>query len=58
MPLVQLVRRDDSDTDQQHQGECKDIMTSYLSCMKKVRGVNENECRNVAKAYLTCRMDR
>lgn len=33
-------------------------MLSYLSCMKKVRGVNEDECRNLAKAYLTCRMDR
>lgn len=33
-------------------------MTSYLACMKKVRGVNEDECRNLAKAYLSCRMDR
>lgn len=39
-------------------GECKKAMMSYLSCMKKVRGVNEDECRNLAKAYLTCRMDR
>ena len=33
-------------------------MTSYLTCMKKVRGVNEDECRELAKAYLSCRMDR
>lgn len=39
-------------------GECKDVMTGYLACMKKVRGVNDNECRNMAKAYLSCRMDR
>ncbi|PNP58066.1 hypothetical protein THARTR1_02224 [Trichoderma harzianum] len=41
-----------------HDGECKKAMTSYLACMKKVRGVNEDECRNLAKAYLSCRMDR
>ncbi|KAL7909782.1 hypothetical protein GGI35DRAFT_398126 [Trichoderma velutinum] len=41
-----------------HDGECKKVMTSYLACMKKVRGVNEDECRNLAKAYLSCRMDR
>lgn len=33
-------------------------MQNYLSCMKKVRGVNEEECRGLAKAYLACRMDR
>lgn len=33
-------------------------MQAYLSCMKKVRGVNEDECRNLAKSYLACRMDR
>lgn len=31
---------------------------SYLSCIKKVKGVNEDECRMLAKSYLTCRMDR
>ncbi|KAI1752557.1 putative cytochrome c oxidase assembly protein Cox19 [Xylaria castorea] len=35
-----------------HDGECKHVMTRYLSCMKKVRGVNEDECRNLAKSYL------
>ncbi|KAH7326722.1 cytochrome c oxidase assembly protein COX19 [Stachybotrys elegans] len=42
-----------------HDGECKTVMTSYLACMKKVRGANgTEECRNLAKAYLSCRMDR
>ena len=33
-------------------------MISYLACIKKVKGVNDNECRNLAKSYLSCRMDR
>ncbi|KAG5747036.1 hypothetical protein H9Q70_010285 [Fusarium xylarioides] len=41
-----------------HDGECKTYMTKYLSCMKKVRGLNDEECRDLAKAYLSCRMDR
>ncbi|GAP92392.1 putative cytochrome c oxidase assembly protein cox19 [Rosellinia necatrix] len=41
-----------------HDGECKHVMTRYLSCIKKVKGVNEDECRNLAKSYLACRMDR
>ncbi|KAK3906834.1 putative succinyl-CoA ligase subunit alpha, mitochondrial [Staphylotrichum tortipilum] len=41
-----------------HDGECKDVMMTYLSCIKKVKGVNEDECRMLAKSYLTCRMDR
>ncbi|KAK4242315.1 hypothetical protein C8A03DRAFT_40287 [Achaetomium macrosporum] len=41
-----------------HDGECKSVMMSYLSCMKKVKGVNEDECRMLAKSYLACRMDR
>ena len=39
-------------------GECKHVMTRYLSCIKKVKGVNDDECRNLAKSYLACRMDR
>ena len=39
-------------------GECKDVMTRYLACMKKVKGTNDPECRNIAKSYLACRMDR
>lgn len=41
-----------------HEGECKHVMKSYLACIKKVKGVNENQCRELAKAYLSCRMDR
>jgi hypothetical protein len=33
-------------------------MMSYLGCLKKVKGVNEDECRQLAKSYLACRMDR
>ncbi|KAK4659701.1 Cytochrome c oxidase assembly protein cox19 [Podospora pseudocomata] len=40
-----------------HDGECKDVMMSYLSCIKKVKGVNQDECRQLAKSYLGCRMD-
>jgi hypothetical protein len=39
-------------------GECKDVMKTYLGCMRKVRGMNDPECRDLAKAYLACRMDR
>jgi cytochrome c oxidase assembly protein subunit 19 len=39
-------------------GECKDVMMSYLACMKKVKGLNNHECRILAKSYLACRMDR
>ncbi|ROW16129.1 hypothetical protein VPNG_01821 [Cytospora leucostoma] len=41
-----------------HDGECTDVMKRYLTCIKKVKGVNENECRELAKSYLSCRMDR
>lgn len=41
-----------------HDGECKDVMTTYLTCINKVGGVNKPECRDLAKAYLACRMDR
>lgn len=33
-------------------------MATYLSCIKKVKGVNEDQCRELAKSYLACRMDR
>lgn len=33
-------------------------MTQYLSCIKKVKGLNRDECRELAKTYLTCRMDK
>ncbi|KAK1778841.1 hypothetical protein QBC45DRAFT_150498 [Copromyces sp. CBS 386.78] len=40
-----------------HDGECKHVMTTYLACIKRVKGVNEDECRSLAKAYLACRME-
>lgn len=33
-------------------------MKQYLTCIKSVKGVNEDSCRNLAKAYLSCRMDK
>ena len=39
-------------------GECKNVMMDYLSCVKKMRGLNAEECRGLAKSYLGCRMDR
>ncbi|KAK2728427.1 putative cytochrome c oxidase assembly protein cox19-like protein [Colletotrichum kahawae] len=41
-----------------HDGECKHVISNYLECIKKVRGVNDAECRDLAKSYLDCRMDR
>ncbi|KAL2757150.1 hypothetical protein ACRALDRAFT_1062748 [Sodiomyces alcalophilus JCM 7366] len=41
-----------------HDGECRHVMTTYLACMKKSRGVNDPACRGLAKSYLACRMDR
>ncbi|KAI0399676.1 putative cytochrome c oxidase assembly protein Cox19 [Xylaria palmicola] len=41
-----------------HDGECKDVMKRYLTCIKKVKGLNDEECRQLAKSYLGCRMDR
>jgi len=39
-------------------GECKDVMNTYLGCLKKVGGTNDDSCRNIAKSYLACRMER
>ena len=33
-------------------------MNKYLSCIKKVNGLNDPDCRLLAKEYLTCRMDK
>ncbi|PGH18531.1 cytochrome c oxidase assembly protein COX19 [Helicocarpus griseus UAMH5409] len=40
-----------------HDGECKSIISSYLQCLKKGGGVNDEACRKLAKSYLTCRME-
>ncbi|KAK2752830.1 Cytochrome c oxidase assembly protein cox19 [Onygenales sp. PD_40] len=41
-----------------HDGECKFVISSYLQCLKKGGGVNDEACRKLAKTYLTCRMDK
>lgn len=33
-------------------------MASYLTCLKRQRGVNQHDCRMLSKEYLQCRMDR
>ncbi|KLJ10210.1 cytochrome c oxidase assembly protein COX19 [Blastomyces silverae] len=40
-----------------HDGECKYIISSYLKCLRKEAGVNDEHCRKLAKSYLTCRME-
>ncbi|RYP65358.1 hypothetical protein DL771_008348 [Monosporascus sp. 5C6A] len=40
------------------EGECKHAMTSYLSCIKKLKGTNDEQCRSLAKSYLACRMEK
>ncbi|CCT61979.1 related to COX19-required for expression of mitochondrial cytochrome oxidase [Fusarium fujikuroi] len=57
-PCVLLSRPQRGSFPLDHDGECKTYMAKYLSCMKKVRGLNDEECRDLAKAYLSCRMDR
>lgn len=41
-----------------HDNECKMHMASYLTCLKKAKGVNVDDCRMLSKAYLQCRMDK
>ncbi|KAK8088214.1 hypothetical protein PG997_003175 [Apiospora hydei] len=40
-----------------HDGECKEVMSNYLECIKKAKGMNDPSCRELAKGYLSCRMD-
>ena len=40
-----------------HDGECKEYMTKYLTCMKFTENKNAPNCRILAKQYLKCRMD-
>ncbi|KAG9301564.1 hypothetical protein G9A89_003199 [Geosiphon pyriformis] len=40
-----------------HQGECKELVKSYLDCLKQNKS-NNGVCRNLSKAYLRCRMER
>ncbi|KAK7924526.1 hypothetical protein PG985_006580 [Apiospora marii] len=41
-----------------HDGECKEVMSNYLDCIKKAKGMNDPSCRELAKGYLSCRMDK
>mmetsp|Transcript_35403 Transcript_35403/g.36069 ORF Transcript_35403/g.36069 Transcript_35403/m.36069 type:complete len:112 (+) Transcript_35403:215-550(+) len=40
-----------------HDGECKQFMKIYLSCVKEAKG-DHFPCKNKSKAYLECRMDK
>ncbi|BFZ60214.1 Cytochrome c oxidase assembly protein cox19 [Saitoella coloradoensis] len=40
-----------------HAGECKEVMQTYLNCLKAYRGDN-SQCRLLGKEYLQCRMDK
>lgn len=39
-----------------HDGTCKKVMISYMSCLRKNNNSN-TACREEAKDYLQCRMD-
>ncbi|KAI9473308.1 hypothetical protein BX667DRAFT_422633 [Coemansia mojavensis] len=40
-----------------HDGECKDAMALYLSCLEGNRGSGK-KCRDLSKKYLECRMQK
>lgn len=40
-----------------HDQECKESMTVYLSCLQKNKA-DHIHCRNFAQEYLSCRMDK
>ncbi|CAI8034906.1 Cytochrome c oxidase assembly protein COX19 [Geodia barretti] len=40
-----------------HDGECRDHMMKFLSCLKE-KGSDNSLCRDESRAYLQCRMDR
>ncbi|XP_069122951.1 uncharacterized protein [Argopecten irradians] len=40
-----------------HEGECKNSMMKYMSCLKANKQEND-KCRIEAKEYLGCRMDK
>jgi cytochrome c oxidase assembly protein subunit 19 len=39
-----------------HDGECKDKMKIFLSCLKRTKG-DHFPCKSDSKVYLQCRMD-
>ncbi|PWN29122.1 hypothetical protein BDZ90DRAFT_206332, partial [Jaminaea rosea] len=40
-----------------HEGECKQVMTEYMRCMKENRQDN-GKCRHLSRRYLECRMEK
>ncbi|XP_031552344.1 cytochrome c oxidase assembly protein COX19-like [Actinia tenebrosa] len=40
-----------------HDGECKEFMMKYMTCLKRNSGDN-HKCRQDSKDYLECRMQR
>jgi len=40
-----------------HDGECKEFMLKYMSCLKSNKQ-NNFICQNESKEYLNCRMER
>ncbi|KAI9172919.1 Cytochrome c oxidase assembly protein cox19 [Blastocladiella emersonii ATCC 22665] len=40
-----------------HDGECKQLVTEYLKCLKGNKG-NNATCKDLSKRYLECRMQR
>ncbi|RDB28842.1 Cytochrome c oxidase assembly protein COX19 [Hypsizygus marmoreus] len=40
-----------------HYGECKDMMTSYMDCLRQNASTSSN-CRVLSKNYLDCRMQK
>ncbi|KAL9939259.1 hypothetical protein V8E36_002072 [Tilletia maclaganii] len=38
-----------------HDGECKDAMKAYMTCLKSNR-MDNGQCRALSKQYLECRM--
>jgi len=53
-----IVKKTQWPADTDPSGECKNLMTSYLRCLRAQKGTNAPECRLHAKEYLTCRMER
>ncbi|GLB36466.1 putative CHCH domain containing protein [Lyophyllum shimeji] len=40
-----------------HYGECKDMMTLYMSCLRENESTS-TPCRELSKNYLECRMQK
>ena len=40
-----------------HQGECKEAMKKFLTCMKSEHG-NHSSCKRLSRSYLECRIEK